>query len=362
MSGVPDGSPGPLAGSVMERASRPGYRDLLTPGIRVGLLVLTALVGVGTLGYRFLEGWSWLDALYMTLITLSTVGFGEVHPLSSGARVFTMGLILVGVGTAGFLLSQVGQVILERQVLNVFRFQRGMREVRRMKQHILICGYGRLGRFVAQRLASHGVPFVVIDHDPEGIREAEAAGYTAILGDATEEDTLSLARVEEARALAALLPDDADNLYLTLTAKGMNPGIRVFAKVVDERAEKRFLRAGADRLVAPYQLTAERIAMGLLNPSLVEFVDLVVSQKTRLFHVEVFQLPPDAPLAGTSLAGARVRDRARVIVLAVQRGESFFFNPDPSMPLQAGDTLWVLGESSEIDRFEQHFIRGNGIP
>ncbi len=341
----------------MTPAARPGYRDLLTPGIRAGLLVLTALVGVGTLGYRTLEGWSWLDALYMTLITLSTVGFGEIHPLSPAARVFTMGLIGVGVGTAGFLLSQVGQVIMERQVLNIFRFQRGMREVRRMKQHILICGYGRLGRFVAQRLAGHGVPFVIIDHDPELVREAEAAGYTAILGDATEEDTLSLARVEEARALAALLPDDADNLYLTLTAKGMNPNIRVFAKVVDERAEKRFLRAGADRLVAPYELTAERIAMGLLNPSLVEFVDLVVSQRTRLFNVEVFQVTDGSPLAGQSLAGARVRDRARVIVLAVERGDAFFFNPDPSMPLRVGDTLWVLGESEEIDRFEAHFIR-----
>lgn len=320
--------------------------------------LLLALTGLGTVGYRILEGLSWIDALYMTIITLSTVGFEEVKPLSPTGEVFTIFLIVTGVGTAGYLISRIGQLLIEEEVFSILRFRRKEREVQKMNDHFIICGYGRTGRLVAQRLRSMGARVVVVDQDPDALLVADEDGFPFVHGDATEEEVLERAGIHRARGVAALLETDAQNLYLVLTARGLDPSIKIYAKVVDEKAKKKFLQAGANWVIPLYETSAQRIAMEMFSPSFVEILDVVSSGQEIFLRVDEFRLPENAPIVGQTLASANVRQRAGAMVIGVVRGGQLLFNPDPHMPLQAGDALWVMGSPEHIDRFRKLFVEG----
>ncbi len=326
--------------------------------ILLSFLVLVGLTGLGTVGYRVLEGFPWLDALYMTVITLSTVGFEEVHPLSPAGELFTVFLILAGVGTAGYMISRMGQLLLEEEFFAALRYQRREREVRKMEDHFIICGFGRTGRLVAQRLRRMGARVVVVDHDTEALLVADEEGFPFVHGDATEEEVLERANIHRARGVAALLDTDAQNLYLVLTARALDPRVKIYAKVVEEKARKKFLQAGADWVIPLYETSAHRIAMEMFSPSFVEILDVVSSGQEVFLRVDEFTLTERSPIVGQSLAGANVRQRAGAMVIGVVRGGTMMFNPDPHMPLQVGDVLWVMGEPEHIEKFRRLFVNG----
>jgi len=327
--------------------------------MRKPLVLILLVMLAGTIGYSLLEGYPPLDALYMTIITIFTVGFHEVQPLSVKGQIFTILLILGGVGALTYGFTKLGDMVFGGGMSNLLWRKKMQRQIRNLKNHYIVCGHGRMGQTVADRLAEEDVPFVVIDNQ-ESQLDALAKGRQIpfILGDATQEDILMEAGVKRAKGLAALLPTDADNLYLTLTAKGINPSIFVLSKVLDEEAAKKILQIGANKVVSPYQMGALKIAQSLLRPTLVEFMDLIIRRKELSLLVEEMVVPKLAPIVGYSFAQSQIRQRANVIVVAIKKpGEDIHFNPSPDIEIQSGDTLLVLGADTAIKKFEDSFIK-----
>ena len=228
---------------------------------RLGQLafLVAALVLIGTVGYRVLEGYTWLEALYMTLITLSTVGYGEVRPLSEQGRVFTIGLIVLGVGTGAYLFSALTEYIISGELQGTLERRRRMKAVDRLNQHYIVCGCGRVGEQVAAELARMRLPFVVVTRNPEALARCKQHGFLYIEGDPAEDAVLLQAGIQRARGLVAVLDSDADNLFVVLSARSLNPNLSIVAQAVAEDTEKKLYKAGADRVVSPYTMAGHRM-------------------------------------------------------------------------------------------------------
>ncbi len=317
--------------------------------VRLGVMTLAGIMLLGTLGYVAF-GFSLLNALYQTVTTVSTVGFREVEPLTDGAKVFTIVLILLGVGTALYTFSVLIETVLEGQLSGVFRRQRMDRRIDRMHDHVIICGWGRVGRAIARELMSADQEHVVIDLDPERIKQSTAA---AVLGDATDDAVLEQAGVHRARALVAALESDAGNLFVTLNARTANPDLFIVSRVRIEKNEDKLQRAGADRVVNPQSIGGARAAAFLLQPHVTEFLDVVMRDRDIEFRLEEITVPPGSPLAGRSIREAQVRDQTGALVLALrQRDGAFLTNPGPELVLEAGQILIAIGTKAELDALE----------
>ncbi len=325
-------------------------------------MLILLVIFTGTIGYYFLEGWSLLDGFYMTIITIFTVGFREVQILTPRGQVFTVFIILGGVGTLIYSFTLLGDMVFGGGVSN-FIWRKSMeRRVSRLKDHYIVCGHGRMGRTVVERLAEEKVPFVVIENQESSIQASDRdENILYIQGDATQEDVLIQAGIKRARALAALLPTDADNLYLTLTAKLINPSLFVLAKALEDEGEKKILQIGANKIVSPYKLGGLKIALGLLRPALVDFLDLIIRRQELSLIMEEIVVPKKARIVGHSLAQSQIRKSANVIVVAIKKpGKNIIFNPSPEIQIQAGDTLLVLGDEVEQKAFEKLFLQESG--
>ncbi len=321
----------------------------------VAIALLVVLIG-GTFGYHFIEGFDYLNALYQTVITITTVGFGEVQPLSPHGKLFTIILIGIGLGIVTYGLTQVGRWLLEIKLLEIFG-RRGIKGVKKLENHYIICGYGRMGSAAVERLIAEKVPFVIIDNNPEAIDESIRKSVPFIIGDATEEEILKTAKIEKARGLAALLPTDADNLYLVLTARAMNPGLIIVSRAITEEAERKLYRAGANHVIAPYRISGRRIALHLVNPSLMDFVDLAILKKDLELEMREYTVPEGSPLDGHSIKDLDIRKKTTVVVVAVRRNGKMIINPDPELVLKAGDILLLLGENKMLERFYEIFVQ-----
>jgi voltage-gated potassium channel len=227
---------------------------------------------VGTVGYRLIEGWSVLDSLYMTVITISTVGFKEVNPLSDSGRLFTIFLVVAGIGTALYTITRIGQILLEGELVEFLGRRRMQKEIAKLREHMIVCGFGRVGLPVAEDLHGREIPFCIIENDPVLLDEIGHAGFVAVAGDATDADILKEAGIAHATTLFALLATDADNLYLTMAAKELNPNVKVIARALDEKAEVRLKRIGADKVVSPYKIAGTRMLQAALKPTVLEFL------------------------------------------------------------------------------------------
>jgi voltage-gated potassium channel len=323
------------------------------------ILLIFLVILVGTIGYFLIENMTVMNAFYMTIITVFTVGFREVQVLTPAGQLFTIFIILGGVGTILFTVTKFGEIMFGGG-MQAFLWRKNMeRQLKRFKDHYIICGHGRMGQTVRERLLEEGVPFVVIDFREDKLEALEKAKSCPYLhGDATHEEILIQAGIKHAKALAALLPSDADNLYLTLTAKLINPSIFVLAKALDEEAEKKILQIGANKVVSPYKLGALKIAQGLMRPALVDFMDLIIRRQEISLLMEEIVIPRNAKIVGRSLTQCQIRQKANVIVVAVKKpGEDIVFNPSPEMELHVGDTLLVLGNDTDIKQFDKQFIR-----
>jgi voltage-gated potassium channel len=322
--------------------------------VRIGLGAVALVLVAGTTGYLLL-GFGLLDAVYQTVTTVTTVGFNSPHPLGAGSKVFTIILILVGVGTALYTFSAVLEVLIEGHMRDLVRRRKMERDIARMSGHVIVCGWGRVGREVAQFLTSAGRQVVVVDRVSERLNEVP---YASVHGDVTDDETLHQAGIERAATLVAALDTDSDNLYVTVAGKSMRPDLQIIARARNESSEPKLLRAGADRVVNPQQLGGDRMASFVTQPHVVDFVDIVMHDGTLEFRLEELAVSASSPLSGGTLRSAQLRDRTGALVLAIRRPDgAFVTNPSPEDVINAGDVLISVGTAEQLGALAQFAAR-----
>ncbi|MBD2531398.1 potassium channel protein [Nostoc flagelliforme FACHB-838] len=320
-----------------------------------GAIALGGVFLIGTLWYSLVEGWAWEDAAYMTVITLATVGYSETHPLGSRGRLFTIALILLGVMNIGYIVNRFTEAIIQGYFQQGIRLQQQRRLMESLTEHYIICGFSRTGRQIAKEFRAEDVPFVVIDSEMESVQRAQAEGYTAYQGDATLDDTLLKVGIERAMCIVAALPSDAENLYIVLSAKTLNTGIRVIARASTEEALQKLRRGGADEVISPYITGGKRMAAAALRPQVLDFVDGILTGADRQLYMEEFLLDPAfCPFVGQSLQKARLRSQSGALVLAIRRLDGTLIGgPTGDTVLMPGDRLIGMGTAEQLRSLNQ---------
>jgi voltage-gated potassium channel len=317
------------------------------------LLFPAFLIAFGTLGYILIEGWNWFDALYMTVTTVTTVGFSETHPLHTPGKAFTIFLMLGGVFTLFYAAGEVIRFVVSGEVRTALGKQRMEQSLAGLTNHVIVCGYGRMGKLVCKEFRANGVPFVVVEEQEEQIGEFRAGPGLLIEGDATSDEVLRRAGVDRARALVTVLGSDADNLFITMSARLLNDKLYIVARAEDERSEAKLQRAGANRVVAPYAIGGSRVANAVLRPTVVDFIELATRSEHLELQMEETQIAPGSKLAGVPLKDSQIRQELGIIIVAIkQTSGAMLFNPPPDAVMQAGDTLITLGHRRQITQLE----------
>ncbi|WP_325078170.1 potassium channel family protein [Sphaerospermopsis aphanizomenoides] len=320
-----------------------------------GALALVFVFVIGTLWYWLVEGWSWEDAAYMTVITLATVGYGETNPLGSRGRLFTIALILMGVINIGYIVNRFTEAIIEGYFQEGIRLRQQRRLMESLSGHYIICGFSRTGRQIAREFRAESVYFVVIDSEIESVQRAQNEGYTVFQGDATLDDTLLKVGIERAICIVAALPSDAENLYTVLSAKTLNPNIRAIARASTEEALQKLQRGGADAVISPYITGGKRMAAAALRPQVLDFVDGILSGSDRQLYMEEFLVDPaKCPFVGQSLYKAKLRSQTGALVLAIRRLDgNLIGGPTGDTILMPGDTLICMGTAEQLRNLNQ---------
>jgi voltage-gated potassium channel len=317
-----------------------------------GVCILATIIVAGIIGYMVIEGWSFIDALYMTVITITTVGYAEVHPLSAGGQIFSIVLIVGGVSGALYVLSAVAGYIIEGQLGTTLGRRRMQKNIAKLKDHFILCGYGRVGREIARIFAEEGVPFVVIDKAQDTIADIEKDGHPYVLADATSDEVLKEAGIERARGLVIVVGDDADSLYITLSARGLRPDLFIEARAITSSAEAKLKKAGADRIISPYSLGARRMAELALRPAVVDFIDTVIQRRGRELQLENIAIDSESALADLTVEEVRRRTKAAILAISKKSGK-LVTNPEGAETIQAGDRLISLGTREQLATLEE---------
>jgi voltage-gated potassium channel len=323
--------------------------------ILLSTVALLVVIVVGTGGYILLEGWSWMDGIFMTFITLTTIGFGEVRPLSPVGQVFTILIAITGIGIVTFVATRSAQLLLASDRLHERRI---MNQINDLTNHFIICGYGRVGQRLAEDLQSAQRDFVVIDRDDEQVQELREDDLLYVKGNAEDEEVLKRAGIERAVGLILALPDDSANVFVTLTAREMNPGVFILTRTMDHRNRSKLLNAGADKVIAPSEVGADRMAQVILRPNVDSFMERVLHTSALSLGIEEVEVKPGASLAGESLSESNFRQQFDAIVIGmIDQSEdgAMKFNPSPEDRIQEGDILIVLGDPDMI-----HALRTRG--
>jgi len=324
--------------------------------IRTGALVLFAIIILAVVGYK-LAGWSWVDALYMVTITISTVGYRELGEMSPQLKLFTTLVIIVGMSGAAYTLGGFMQLLFEGEIERSLGLVRMTREIGRLKDHVIICGMGRIGELLGKDLDQENQKFVVIDRDAERVAEATEMGWLAVNGDATEEEVLENAGVQIARTLVTALPSDAANVFITLTSRNMNPDLQIISRGESLSTLKKLQQAGATRVVMPAAIGAQRIAAMITRPTMLEFMELVSGGGTVDVGVDELSIPEGSNLAGLTVEDTEFRRRFGVLIVAVKRGDGdVIFSPDPGFRFEPGDTAIVMGRFDNLDQFRRAHV------
>jgi voltage-gated potassium channel len=319
--------------------------------LHVSVLIFLSIIFFGTLGYMVVEGMPLFDSLYMTVITISTVGFSEVRPLSPPGRAVTMLIIITSITIGGYAISMMARMLIEGELRRSFERRRMERLIRDLDNHIIICGYGRIGRIVCREMVAGNIDFVVIEQDPEAVAELEQAKYLYLQMDATTEEALIKAGIMNARGLVTAVRSDANNVFITLTAKGLREDIFVLSRSSDIRNEDKLKRAGASRVVSPYFIGGRRMAQVLQRPTVVDFIDLATMSNKLGLMIEEVTIGSASNLAGKNLVQSHVRQDFGVIIVGIKPASGpMVFNPTPTEVLNAGDVLVVLGKREDVIR------------
>ena len=321
--------------------------------ILIAAALLLIVLG-GAVGFVVVEQYSWFDAFYMTLITVSTVGYAEVHPLSHAGRVFNSFLIFFGVTIMLLAVGGMTQVIIELELNQYFEKRRSKKMIDSLHDHYIVCGFGRVGRGAAAELRRAGVPFLIVDNNEERVENAIHAGMLAVLADATIDETLRDAGIMRAKGLIATLQSDADNLFVILSAKALKPTLLVSTRIATEQTENKMRLAGADYVFAPYDMTGNRMAQVMLKPHVFQFIDFTTKSIGLNVGIEQLRVPQSSGLASKSLEELQIRKEMGVIVLAIRKSDGqMLFNPPADAAIDGGDYLIVMGESTDLRRLEQ---------
>ncbi len=336
--------------STLEQKYRRLRKELI-----IGAIALFGVALIGTLWYRLVEGWSWSDAAYMTVITLATVGYGETNPLGNRGRLFTISLILMGVITIGYIVNRFTEALIQGYFQEGIRLRQRRRLLDTLSDHYILCGFGRTGRQIALEFQAEGISFVALDSRIEQVEEAQELGYVAVQGDATLDDTLLRVGIERSICLVSALPSDAENLYTVLSAKTLNPNIRAIARASTEEALKKLKRAGADAVVSPYITGGRRMAAAALRPQVLDFMDGILTGSDRSFYMEEFLLDPQTSfVVGKTLKEARLRSQSGALVLAIRREDGkLIAGPTGDTRLLPGDTLICLGTADQLRKLNR---------
>lgn len=315
----------------------------------VALLALTTMA-IGVAGFRVFSQLSWLDALYMTVTTLSTVGYREVGEPDTDSKLFTIALLLCGGGILVYAVTKVAEIMLDPETRAWFWARRSERRTRGLQDHFIVCGLGRVGLAVAQELSSRNAPFLVLERNPDIVEFANGQGWTTVLGDATEDRILERAGVERARGLVTCVDTDAENLFIIISAKALNPKLAVSTRVIDESNLEKFKRAGATHAYSPYSLLGRRIARTMTRPRVLELLDLALEQANYDLTIDEWEVPPDSPVVGMTLVESQFRHKYGAHVLAViKHDRTVVHNPPPDTRISAGDILIMLGTPGQLE-------------
>jgi voltage-gated potassium channel len=314
----------------------------------------------GTLGYVLIEGWPAWDAFYMTVITVTTVGYREVHPMSRAGEVFTVALLVTGVGMVFYAVTLFVARLVESGLSHRWEERRRTRMIHDLANHYIVCGFGRIGSIIVEELRRQDVPFVIIERDPELVHHVIETGALAVSADASNEDVLRRVHIDRARGLIAAVGTDAENVYTVLTARLLRPDLFIVSRAETDDAVSKLKQAGANRVISPYRIGGQHIAQTALRPAVVDFVQLATSSSSLELAMEQVKVSEGAAMVGHSLIEANVRQRFGVMVVALYRGDKAEFNPSPERRLEVGDELVVIGSPDNLKRFnaEAHLLPG----
>jgi voltage-gated potassium channel len=321
--------------------------------LRLSVALLVAIIASGTLGYRLIEGWQTFDALYMTVITLSTVGFKEVHNLSPDGKIFTIILIISGTSTIAYTLGRLLQFTLEGQLRRLLGRKKLENRISKLRNHYIICGFGRIGHLICREFQSRPIPFVIVEKDPHIIERLIREGYLFVEGDATDDETLQGAGIDHAQGLITAVTSDTDNVYITLTARGLNPKLFILARAGEEGSEKKLMRAGASKVISPYTIGASRMAQAILRPSVVDFIEIATASEHLELQIEEITVSVNSELAGKSLIDSGVRQSMGIIIVGIKQTDGqMIFNPPPGKVIEPNSVLIILGQRKAISQLE----------
>ncbi len=309
----------------------------------------------GTFGYMLLENTSLLEGLYLTVITITTVGYGDIVPIHPAGRVFTVFLVFSGFGYVMYLFSRITELMVEGRLQQIVGRRKMHKKIAQLKDHYIVCGFGRIGMEICSILRENNRPFVVIERDKEVVKEIEKIGHIELMGEASDDDVLRAAGIKKARGLIAVVSSDADNVYITLTARGLNPDLFILSRSSGSRGVGRKLkRAGASRVISPYSIGAHRMAQLIVRPTVIDFIDLAMQATEFGLRMEELIVSDNASFAGKTLMKSGLRKKYDIIVVAIKReGESMIFNPKPDTLIMVGDILILIGDSNHISELEQ---------
>ncbi|MGA3206833.1 MAG: potassium channel protein [Syntrophales bacterium] len=320
-------------------------------------LALISIFIIGTLGFHFIEGWSLIESLYTTVITLSTVGYGDFYPETDVGRLFTVILVIFGVGTMLYTIGLLTETMVEARFRSLMGRGKLEKMIKKLNRHYIICGCGRIGYLICKELSQEKIDFVVIDHNLEIIQKIEDEGFIYYKGDATQDKILIAAGIKRARGIICALPSDAQNLYVILTAKELNPDIYVLSRSEEIESEHRLLRAGADRVISPYVLGGMRMAMAISRPAMLDFIEITTRRQSLELRMEEIDIGEVSPVIGKSLEESEIRQRYGLIIVAVKKDSGqMIFNPMGGYVISQGDKLIALGEDKNVSLFAQACI------
>jgi len=318
------------------------------------MAVLLALVTLGVTGYMAIEGWRLLDALYMTIITLGTVGFKEVHDLSDHGKLFTICLIVFGVSVLGYIVGSLAQIMFEGQIQRIIGRKKVEKKIDSLNDHYIICGFGRIGALICKEFSAKPIPFLVIEKHPEAHDKLHHEEYLHLRGDATEDETLLRAGIKRAKGLISVVTSDTENVYITLTARGLNPDLYILARSGEEGSEIKLRRAGANKVVSPYVIGGSRMAQAILRPNVVDFIEIATGREHLELQMEEILIPDSSAFVGENLISSGFRKETGVIIVGIKKVHGrMVFNPESHSRIEAGDTLIVLGDPSAIQKLEE---------